>query len=53
MKKRGVPSPDLGDAAALTFAGGGGDIVRAYNSGITHRFVPRRRDRAGLGWLAN
>jgi hypothetical protein len=30
MKKRGVPSPDLGDAVALCFAGPGGSLVTPY-----------------------
>src|SRR5262249_52947545 len=51
MKKRGVPSPDLGDAVALCFAGTAGSSVVSISGGSRYRtpsFPPR-----GSNWFAN
>ena len=52
MKKRGVPSPDLGDAVALCFAGtAGSSVVLSISGGSSYRTHSRRG--SNHGWLAN
>src|SRR5262245_11134173 len=52
MKKRGIPSPDLGDAVALCFSGTGGSVSvpmpRGYGSSRGGYY---RRGGGSLGWL--
>jgi hypothetical protein len=50
MKKRGIPSPDLGDAVALIFGGTAGASVVSISHGYRSRGF-HRRSCGSTGWI--
>ena len=53
MKKRGVVSPDMADALALTFAGGGEAVIPMPRASYAMPTSPFRRVGTANSWLAS